>query len=154
MLPQFDQYAAGTAVETAVAVQVTASDSTGATRQNVSMTVVLDVSGSMQTDGKLGHCIETVRFIMTQLTPRDRLAVITFNRSVYATSMVVMDAAGKAYIEAELARFCAKGQTNLSGALIKAITQLKSLDSPRGERMKVSRCGTAGLCWSVWQSLS
>jgi Mg-chelatase subunit ChlD len=98
-------------------------------RAPVDLVIVVDRSGSMQ-GNPIALVKQTLGFIVTQLSPRDRLAVVS-----YGTDVVVelplerMDEAGKAKANRKIKQIQISGCTNLSGGLVRAVEVLRDRDS-------------------------
>ncbi len=79
---------------------------------------LLDVSGSMDADGRLQNCIDSLKYIVRFLTADDRFSLITFSdHAETKASLVQMDAAGQASVLHTLNQIHTLGSTNLSSAL-------------------------------------
>lgn len=79
---------------------------------------LLDVSGSMDADGRLRNCIDSLKYVVRFLTADDRFSLITFSDTAETKcSLVQMDAAGQASVLHTLNQIYTLGSTNLSSAL-------------------------------------
>jgi len=95
-----------------------------APRKRIELVVCLDRSGSMA-GAKLALCLSTVRFLLTQLKPADKLSLVTYDTTVLTElPLTTMDQKGKALAEKALARVKAGSMTNLSGGLMQSINNL------------------------------
>jgi Ca-activated chloride channel family protein len=103
-----------------------------ADRAPLAIALVLDVSGSMQGD-PIGHALQSCAMVAELLSPRDRLAIVTFaDQAAILSGLVAMDEAGRAAIRGALRDVRADGQTNLHGGLGVAAGVL--LQAPAGLR--------------------
>ncbi len=86
-------------------------------RAPLAVTLVLDVSGSMQGD-PIEHALQSCEMVADLLSPKDRLAIVTFSTHAAITcGLTAMDDAGKTTIRAALREIRADGNTNLHGGL-------------------------------------
>jgi Mg-chelatase subunit ChlD len=88
-----------------------------ADRAPLAIALVLDVSGSMQGD-PIAHALQSCGIVADLLSPRDRLAIVTFSdQAAILSGLVTMDEAGRAAIRGALRDVRAGGQTNLHGGV-------------------------------------
>jgi len=106
-----------------------------AERQPTDIVCVLDVSGSMRNENKIGHVRDAVRFIISNSQPQDRVSIVTFNNS--ATRILRlrrMTNDGKDEANVSVMRLAANGGTSIAAGLD---TGLRVLEQ-RQQRNKVS----------------
>merc|ERR1719160_1565322 len=90
----------------------------GASRAPLSLTVVLDRSGSMRGE-KLRLVVDTMQFLLTQLQEQDSLGIVSYDTNVRVDAPLRRcDEHGKAVLRAALSRLQAGSTTNLSGGLL------------------------------------
>lgn len=79
---------------------------------------LLDVSGSMEADGRLRNCIDSLKYIARFLTAEDYFSLITFSDTAeIKCNLIRMDAAGQASVLHALNQCRTLGSTNMSAAL-------------------------------------
>ncbi len=94
-------------------------------RLPLDLILVLDVSGSMQGE-KLQLVKNTTRLVVSQLTPHDRLAVVTFNGAgTRLTPLMAMSDSGKLLLMQHVDGVRASGGTNVSTGLHLALRLLR-----------------------------
>ncbi len=97
---------------------------------------LLDVSGSMDADGRLANCIDSLKYIARFLTTDDRFSLITFSDDAEVkASLVQMDAAGQATVLNMLNRIHTLGSTNLSAGLAR-LTGILRAGADSGSALK------------------
>lgn len=97
----------------------------------IDISLVLDVSGSMQGD-KLKLAKKTTLFVAEQLRPCDRLGLITYDTHVSVIQeLTPMTDEQKAKFATAVRRIHAGSQTNLSGGVLEALQQMKERPPPR-----------------------
>jgi Ca-activated chloride channel family protein len=84
---------------------------------------VIDTSGSMQQENRIGSARDAVKFCLNALNPRDRFALVTFSTGVEVFGSGLTEAAPKAVAEAVayVDKIEARGGTDLCGATLKAL---------------------------------
>lgn len=98
----------------------------GEERTPVDITCVLDVSGSMNSLGKLELVKGAVSFIIDEMKSGDRLSLVTFNSSASrVTPLLRMDGNGKDQARQALCRLCAQGGTSIAAGLDTAIANME-----------------------------
>jgi len=96
-------------------------------REPLDLMVVLDISSSMNGASKLDLCKSTLDFIVSQLSPSDRLGLVTFSNTVKTVQgLTKMDEGGKQKYKDSVKRVRAQGMTNLSGGLLKGVSEVMS----------------------------
>ncbi|MCX5797107.1 MAG: VIT and VWA domain-containing protein [Elusimicrobia bacterium] len=80
---------------------------------------VLDRSGSMEDDGKMGQARKALSYCIGRLSAEDRFAVVDFatDANTFATGLVAASAANKARAKRYVEGISAAGSTNIEGAL-------------------------------------
>ena len=100
-------------------------------RPALNLALVIDRSGSMDSDRRFLHAIEAVSLVIENLTDRDTLSIIAFGDHA-----VVLSPAGrvvnKAFLRHRLSEVSPKGWTNLSGGILAAAAQIDSQDGIEG----------------------
>ena len=95
-------------------------------RKVIDVVIVLDKSGSMSGNKKLGLCLKTAEFLTKQLTKRDRLGIISYDTHVSEDlPLTYMDAKGRATALDSIKRIRAGSMTNLSGGALKGIETIQ-----------------------------
>ena len=122
-----------------LAMTLQASDNYGASvpeSRNVDMVIVLDRSGSMQ-GRKIEDARQAVRILLSNLTDRDRFALVTYSDSVQLVSPLNnVSEKQRDQLETRIHRITASGGTNLGAGLQTAINLLASA-SENGNARKV-----------------
>jgi Mg-chelatase subunit ChlD len=132
---EYDAFAAKDKVDTVAVCHIAAPTEADARPEGVKpedmrapldMTMVLDVSGSMDGE-KLNLVKKTIHFLLTHLTSSDRLALVAFDSNVSTPlKLTYMDSRGKADAAAACDRLRAGSCTNLSGGLFAGIDIMKN----------------------------
>jgi len=94
--------------------------------------IVLDTSGSMQEDRKLGFAKQALEQFLNMLRPQDNISMVSFN--TYANvdlHLTSADGGAKERARSIVRNFTANGSTNMSEGLVKALQELKSGSAPR-----------------------
>jgi Ca-activated chloride channel homolog len=100
----------------------------------VDLVIVLDRSGSMQGD-KIASARSAVLRLIEQLTPADRLALVTYSCDVELIApLTAMNAHGRQHLSRAVRQVVASGYTNLGGGLRQGIDLLARL--PGGGRQR------------------
>jgi len=104
-------------------------------RRPMDLVCVLDVSGSMGSNNKIGDLKEAVRFIIDESRPQDRLSIVTFNSHAQRKlKLRRMDRQGKDEATVETMRLTASGGTSIAAGLDMGLAVLEQ----RRQRNKVS----------------
>jgi len=104
-------------------------------RQPTDIIAVLDVSGSMQSGGKLQQVQDATRFIIKQSEPKDRLGLVAFNSiATRVLRLRKMNAEGKNDGNVSTLRLQAGGGTSIAAGLDMALSVMEQ----RRQRNKVS----------------
>ncbi len=123
VLPGNRVLTAGQAGEFHLAIRLTAKDLGKVDRPPLNLALVLDKSGSMQSQGKLGYARQAARTLVDMLGPQDRLALV-----VYDSDVEVLSASGpvkdRARLHALIDQIMPGGSTNLSGGFIKGAEEV------------------------------
>ena len=102
------------------------------TRQSVHIIMLVDTSGSMEDNGKLESVKKSLRFMLSLLSPEDRLSLITFdNDATLILNKVVPDAANLDATLYKINMLHVDGSTNMSAGLLEARSVIESVDSGR-----------------------
>ncbi len=92
-------------------------------RESVDLVCVLDISSSMNSSSKLDLCKKTLDFVASQLSPNDRLSLVTFSNNVKTVQKLTkMDEEGKSRFRENVKTIRAQGMTNLSGGLLRGVS--------------------------------
>ena len=93
---------------------------------------VLDTSGSMS-GGKIEQAKEALRFVVENLNPGDRFAVVAFSDAVAALQPHLVEVSAEAVSEATswISTLSAAGGTNIDEALCVALSLFEANDRPR-----------------------
>eukprot|EP00931_Biecheleriopsis_adriatica_P018148 TRINITY_DN1278_c0_g1_i1.p1 TRINITY_DN1278_c0_g1~~TRINITY_DN1278_c0_g1_i1.p1 ORF type:complete len:574 (-),score=172.02 TRINITY_DN1278_c0_g1_i1:334-2055(-) len=104
-------------------------------RRPMDIVCVLDVSGSMGSNNKIGDLKEAVRFIISEARPQDRLSIVTFNSSAdRKLKLRRMDRHGQDEATVETMRLTAGGGTCIAAGLDMGLAVLEK----RRQRNSVS----------------
>jgi Ca-activated chloride channel family protein len=102
--------------------------------QAADLVIVLDRSGSMEGE-KLNDARQAVIGLLDQVSPEDRLALVTYSNAVQTQSgLVLMDDANRRQLTSAVAQVYAGGGTNLGGGLKRGIDLL--MRAPSSERQR------------------
>jgi uncharacterized protein YegL len=134
LTPEYPDMAVGREEELLALATVTAPEvdlaAAAAARPALDVVAVVDVSGSMA-GGKLQLTQEALRFMITQLTPRDRLALVTFGSLAQTVlPLTAMTPTARATATARVGAFVANTGTNLSGGLFLGLDEVKRRVEP------------------------
>lgn len=105
-------------------------------RAPIDLVIVADRSYSME-GSPITLLKETMKFIVTQLSSEDRLAVVTYGTDVnrLTKNLIRMDDQGKQRVEFLINSITANGNTNLSGGLVTGVEILR--ERPADDRADV-----------------
>ena len=93
-------------------------------RAAVDIVAVIDRSGSMG-GGKLDLVKKTLHFVVSQLTPKDRLCLIVYDDSVdLIFNLTYVNPENKNDIETKIEEVHTRGSTNLCGGLLKGMQEI------------------------------
>ena len=98
-----------------------------AARLPASIVVVVDVSGSMQDEDKIGAVRHALARFVETLDPADRLAIVTFSDDAHVALSPTSVAASRETILAAVGNLTAYGGTNLGAGLSTAIAIAASM---------------------------
>lgn len=100
--------------------------------------ILLDLSGSMNTNGKLVSVTRSLHFMLDLMMPSDRLSLVTFEQDAKVRfSRLALTAENKEVVRITLGRLVADGGTNLSAGIVRSRECLFA-PSDVGARMKQS----------------
>jgi len=104
-----------------------------AERSPLAVTLVIDVSGSMQGD-PIAHVVKSCELVADLLTERDQLSIVTFSTHAgVRCGLTQVDAAGRAQIKASLAGRAATAVFQPQAPVAAAAgARLKAAFDPRG----------------------
>lgn len=91
----------------------------------LNLSLVIDRSGSMSSENKLGNVLNAAKLIIDKLRPQDRVSVVVYDDKVgveWASGPVT----DKAKIKGRLSEIFPGGSTNLSGGMLEGYKQTKS----------------------------
>jgi len=105
-------------------VDIKATQASNMKRPPLNLAVVLDKSGSMNSEKKLDHTQKATRFLIDHLTTRDYLAIVAYSSDV---EVIIPSGlvSSKMAIKHHLSEIEAGGMTNLSGGLFEGYSQVK-----------------------------
>ncbi len=94
---------------------------------------VLDTSGSMSDDNKIGKAKAALRFGVNALNPRDRFNIVSFagEEHLMTTGLIAADDKGKREALEFIENLKATGGTNINDALLAALKQLPKSEAPQ-----------------------
>ncbi|EQC26458.1 hypothetical protein SDRG_15703 [Saprolegnia diclina VS20] len=121
---------AETAATTFVNCHIVAPPCEESDRKPIDLVVVLDRSGSMS-GSKLDLCKQTLDFLAHELSPHDRVSLVTYD--TYVTTnlrLTKMTPAGKALLASKVQGVHAGSCTNLSGGLLAGLEEVQSSSRP------------------------
>ncbi len=109
------------------------------------LVLVIDRSGSMEGE-KMDQAREAAVFILQHLSAEDRFGVIAFDHEILELTAGVVAASGENVSAAvrEVQRLTARGQTNIHGALLRALQWLEPSDHPQYVLFLTDGLPTAG----------
>jgi Ca-activated chloride channel family protein len=96
-------------------------------RRPLAVALVIDRSGSMAGE-KLDVTHRSADFLVEHLSPKDRLAIVSFDDEVRLEAPLVEVGPNRPQLRAAIARIHAGGMTNLSGGWLKGVEALSSLE--------------------------
>lgn len=102
-------------------------------RKPLALSIVLDVSGSMEGESKLAHVIEATEFVLDRLGREDRVAIVAYEtgtHEVYLPDGAPDAAAGRR----ALAKLRPLGGTNMEAGLRLGLAKLEGLGEKRAAR--------------------
>ena len=99
-------------------------------RPDLNLALVLDRSGSMESKGKMQYAKKAANYVIDQLSPSDRLAIIEYDDriSVLAHSQYVKS---RQNLKSRIAELYPRGSTNLTGGMMSGVNQLLEYYSSR-----------------------
>jgi Ca-activated chloride channel homolog len=96
-------------------------------RKPANVAIVVDVSGSMQDEGKLAHAQEGLRVFLRQFSPRDRVGLVTFADRVDPIVPIAQVATNRGNLERSVDNLVAGGDTAVYDATLRAVDLVASL---------------------------
>ena len=111
-----------------VMAQLTGAERPGRSRAPLSVSLVLDRSGSME-GAKLDHCKHAAGYAISQLTPKDQVSVVAFDNTIelLIPHQSVIDKQG---LMTQIQPIVACGGTNLSGGWLHGATRVEKSTRP------------------------
>jgi Ca-activated chloride channel family protein len=106
-------------------VDYVSTAATPASRPPLNIALVLDRSGSMAEDKKLGYTMNAAREVIANLSDRDIISIIAFNERVLVLSPAGR-AVNKEFLFHRLEEIAPEGYTDLSAGLLEGIAQVNS----------------------------
>jgi Ca-activated chloride channel homolog len=103
-----------------------------ADRKPANVMVVVDVSGSMQDEGKLAHAQQGLRLFMRRFSPRDRVGLVTFADTANVIVPLAEMRTNRQLLERSVDNLVPGGSTAVYDATLRAVNLVASLhDSTR-----------------------
>jgi Ca-activated chloride channel family protein len=103
-----------------------------ADRKAANVAVVVDVSGSMQDEGKLVHAQEGLRLFLRQFSPRDRVGLVTFANTANVIVPLAAMKTNRPLLERSVDNLIPGGSTAVYDATMRGVNLVASLrDSTR-----------------------
>jgi len=106
-----------------IKVDISATQGEGSKRLPLNLAVVIDKSGSMNSDGKFDYTKKATEFLIDHLTHQDYLSIIAYSTEVEVVVPAEL-VSSKALLKHHLNEVEAEGMTNLSGGLFEGHTQV------------------------------
>jgi Ca-activated chloride channel family protein len=115
-------------------ISLTAPAKEGGERAPICVVAVIDISGSMNTGGKLEYAKRSAYKLIEHLRIGDYCGVIAFESRVHVTCtpQKITSSADKERLKAEVGKLRTMGGTNFAGGMLKAIELVNQLDLPEG----------------------
>jgi Ca-activated chloride channel homolog len=98
-----------------------------ADRKPANVVIVVDVSGSMQDEGKLTHAQQGLRIFLRQFSPRDRVGLVTFANTANVIVPVGEMKKNRPVLERSIANLIPGGATALYDATLRGVDLVASL---------------------------
>jgi len=91
----------------------------------IHLVCIIDTSGSMEIDNKLGNVKHSLQFLLNFLTPQDRISIITFSEKVNTIiKQTLVTSDEKHHIRTRISFITHETVTNLSSAIVEARSSL------------------------------
>jgi Mg-chelatase subunit ChlD len=104
-------------------------------RQPVDILVALDVSHSMDENGKLNLCKQTLELLLRHLLPQDRFGLVTYSLDAKVeVPMQLMTDTKKQDVLSKIKGLVIIGQTNMSAAIALSFQELRAVAEPNQVR--------------------
>ena len=113
-------------------VQVSIRGGTSLVREAANVVVVIDVSGSMQEDDKIGAVRQALARFVEGLDPRDRIAIVTFADDAFVALPPADVGAARATILGAIGGLRAYGATNLGAGLERGLAIAQAMQAQTG----------------------
>lgn len=128
---------------------------TRSTRQPVHMTLVVDTSGSMDTENKLTSVKRSIQLLLDLLSPEDRISLVTFSDSskIYLSRAIPTPEERQAILY-RISALKADGSTNMSAGLLDARTLVEIAEPTRKQGLVLLTDGHANLGVSTAEGLT
>ena len=144
---------AGQINERYLVIEIQAPESTDSERQPVHISLLLDTSGSMSSEGKLSHAQMAASELLNQLEEGDTFSLVTFSD----TATVVIPTtplSGVAMAQRALRGISPEGGTNLYDGIQVGLHQLEAIESPGNRRLILLSDGMANIGQTEPEALS
>ncbi|VAW65613.1 hypothetical protein MNBD_GAMMA08-1780 [hydrothermal vent metagenome] len=100
-------------------------------RPPLNLSVVIDKSASMNSDGKIDYTKKATAFLVDHLTPQDHLSIVAYNESVDVVSPTNW-VSSPGVLKHHISEIEAEGMTNVSGGLFEGYAQVKKNMNAKG----------------------
>jgi Ca-activated chloride channel family protein len=119
-------------------VGIDAADAGAKARRPIDFALVLDVSGSMEDDNKIGLLKRATKGLLEKLGPEDRVALVSFSTDAHTVfPLGAIDAASRSRYAAAVDALEARGGTNISGGLLAGADELRKAEARPGSARRI-----------------
>lgn len=100
-------------------------------RPGLNLALVLDRSGSMSDRGKMEYAKQAANYVIDQLMPSDRLAIVEYDDRI-TTLAHSQRVESKRWLKSRINELYPRGSTNLTGGMMQGVDELVEFYSSRG----------------------